>query len=394
MREGWYNYLSDNLPTLLAAVIPLVVLAISLLIVFNMPFASLGGEPLPDLTITHTTQPDNETIVAHVTNNGPEPVTISQVLVDEAYWNFTVMNNGVSGRTIQPRDSVDIHIPYHWTEGWDFHVTLLLSDGASFEHTLVAAHQTPGYSTDILLTFLWIGLFVGVIPIAIGMMWYTFIRRMKKKYIHAVLAFAGGVLVFLAFDAGFEAFQLAENVPGAYEGSLLVVLAALGTLLVVQAVSAYKGDTHKGLWVAYLVALGIGLHNFAEGLAIGSSFAVGHAALGAFLVVGFMLHNVTEGPAVIAPIAEEPERPPLHHFALLGVIAGAPVILGGWVGQLAYTPTIGVIFLSVGVGAIIQVVWELYGMIKSEARAATPLNLLAFFTGLLVMYLTDLLVTL
>lgn len=378
---------------LLAALLPLVLLAIALVLVFSTSFADLGGEPLPDLTVTHTTQPDNETIVAHVVNNGPESVRVSQVLVDEAYWNFTLLQGGEPdpSRTIGSRESAQIRIPYHWTRAWDFDVTLILSDGATFHHTITAAQPTPGFDAGLLLSFVWIGLFVGVIPVAIGMMWYPFMRRMNRRRIHAVLAFSAGVLAFLAFDAGFEAFELTERIPGAYEGSLLVVLGILGALLVVQAVSASRGDDASGLWVAYLVAVGIGLHNFAEGLAIGSSFALGRAALGAFLILGFMIHNVTEGPAVVAPVAEG-RRPALHHFALLGAIAGAPVILGGWVGGLAYSPTVGAFFLAVGVGAILQVIWELYGLVDQEGRAASPLNIAGFLVGFVLMYATDLLV--
>ncbi|MDY6765653.1 MAG: metal transporter, partial [Halobacteria archaeon] len=133
-------------------------------------------------------------------------------------------------------------------------------------------------------------------------------------------------------------------------------------------------------------------HNLAEGLAIGSSFALGRVSLGAFLVIGFMLHNVTEGPAVVAPLARG-ERPKLAHFGLLGLIAGGPVVLGGWIGGFAFSPTLGVLFLAIGIGAILQVIWEISKMIKSESGSVTTsLNLISFLVGLLVMYATDLLV--
>jgi len=114
-------------------------------------------------------------------------------------------------------------------------------------------------------------------------------------------------------------------------------------------------------------------------------------SLGAFLVVGFMLHNVTEGPAVVAPVARD-ERPELYHFGALGLLAGAPVIVGGWIGGLAFSPLLGTLFLAVGVGAILQVIWELVGMVERDGRVATAPNLLAFLLGLVVMYATDLLV--
>jgi len=392
-----------GLPRWVAAVLPLVLLAVVAGGFFaTTPFASLdtGGEPLPDVTVTHTTLPDDETIVLHVTNNGPDPVTISQVLVADAYWDFDVRGAG-GDATLAPRESAQVVIPYHWNPGWDLSFALVLSDGATIHHTLVAPSESPGLTTDLLVTMVVVGLFVGVIPVALGMLWFPFLQSMSDRWLHAILAFSAGILGFLAIDAGFEAFELAERVPGAFEGPALVALGIVGSLLAVQSVSAWRqgraddGDAHaeSGLWIAYLVALGIGLHNLAEGLAIGSSFALGRVSLGAFLVIGFMLHNVTEGPAVVAPLARG-ERPPVAQFLGLGALAGAPVILGGWLGSLAYSPTLGALFLAVGVGAILQVVWELRGMIGRRGRAGTALNLLTFLAGLLVMYVTDLFVAL
>lgn len=392
-----------GLPTWAAALLPILLLGLIAGGFFAAtPFASLdtGGEPLPDVSVTHSTLPNDETVVLHVTNNGPNEVTISQVLVAEAYWNFDVRGAG-GDSTLAPRESAQVVIPYHWNPGWDLETALVLSDGSTVHHTLVAPSESPGLSGDLLLTMAIIGLFVGVIPVALGMLWFPFLQSMSDRWLHAILAFSAGILAFLAIDAGFEAFELGEQVPGAFEGTALVALSIISTLLVVQAVSAWgkgraaAGDARaqSGLWIAYLVALGIGLHNLAEGLAIGSSFALGRVSLGAFLVIGFMLHNVTEGPAVVAPIARG-ERPSIAHFLGLGFIAGAPVILGGWLGSLAFSPTLGAFFLAIGVGAILQVIWELHGMISRNGRAASALNLVTFLVGLVVMYVTDLFVAL
>jgi len=356
------------------------------------------GEPTPDVTVSHHTVPNDETIVLHVTNNGPEPVRIEQVLVDEAYWEHQVLQDGQEKRTIQPRETAQVEIPYHWQAGWDYHVRLVLDNGATFGHTIVAIQQTPEPDGGMLWTLALIGLFVGVIPVALGMCWFPFIRSMDAKWFHAVLAFSGGVLAFLAIDAGFEALELAEQVPGAFEGTLLVALGAVGAALSVQAISAWRetrtDGASGGLYVAYLVAIGIGLHNLAEGLAIGSSFALGRVSLGAFLVVGFMLHNVTEGPAVVAPVARgERERPALWHFVALGAIAGAPVILGGWIGGLSLSPTVSAFFLALGVGAIAQVLWELASLIRGDGgEIGSTWNVLGFLIGFAVMYATDLLI--
>lgn len=385
-----------GLPTWVGALVPVLLLAVVVagFLLLN-PFAGLTtGGALPDVTVTHTSLPDDETVVLHVTNNGPDPVTVSQVLVNDAYWDFTLYAGGTETSTLAPMQSGRVVVPYHWTPGWDLHTGLVLSDGATFGHTIPAPQVSPGLTGELLGLLAVVGLFVGVIPVALGMLWYPVLQRMSDRALHGVLLFAVGVLSFLAFDAGFEAFELAAEVPGAFEGNLLVVLGILGALLVVQAISQWNArGSVSPLGIAYLVALSIGLHNLAEGLAIGSAVALGRVSLGAFLVVGFMIHNVTEGPAVVAPVADD-ERPPLKHFAALGIIAGAPVILGGWVGSVAFSPTLGALFLAIGVGAILQVNWEIAAMVRAKASLGTTTNLLAFLGGLAVMYATDLLVAL
>jgi len=387
---------SLGVPRWVTAVLPLMLLLVVVgLFLATNPLAGVeSGSPLPDVAITYVEVPNSDVMVVHVVNNGPEPVTIAQVLVDEAYWDFRIDGTG-GDTTLAPREQARIVIPYHTTQGWDFDITLITGDGVTFHHTVVAASPTPGLTVDLLETLALIGIFVGVIPVALGMLWFPAMESLSPRWVHAILLFSAGILAFLAFDAGFEAFEIAADVPGFLDGRLVVVLGVLGALLAVQAVSAWQeagaGET-SGLWIAYLVALGIGLHNLAEGLAIGSSFALGRVALGSFLVIGFMLHNVTEGPAVVAPLTRA-ERPPTWHFLGLGVLAGAPVIVGGWIGALAYSPTLGTLFLAIGVGAIIQVIWELAKLVDREGGTATSaLNIVAFGVGIVVMYATDILV--
>jgi zinc transporter ZupT len=386
-----------GLPRWVGALLPIILLVVLLgVVVVGQPFAGVqSGEPLPDVSITHATLPHDEAIVLHVTNNGPDPVTVNQVLVDDAYWNFQMTSGGVEVDTLGALQSARVTIPYHWTPGWDVEVALVLADGTTIAHDIEAPAVSPGLTAGVLGTLALIGVFVGVIPVALGMLWYPFMRDLSDRWLHAVLLFAAGVLAFLAFDAGFEAFEVAEAVPGAFEGALLVVLGVVGAALLVQAVAAYGSASGQPspLRLAYLVALGIGLHNLAEGLAIGGAFALGRVSLGAFLVIGFIIHNVTEGPAVVAPVTRR-ERPALAHFVALGALAGAPVILGGWIGGLAFSPTLGALFLAIGVGAIIQVDWEIARMVRERARLGTATNILGFLAGFAVMYLTDLVVAL
>jgi len=380
-----------DVPRWVGAIVPIVLLAVLVGAVLAFPpFGGIeSGEPLPDVAVSHTTLPDEETLVLHVTNAGARPVSIEQVLINDAYWSFSMP--GTDGTTLAPAESARVVVPYHWTPGWDVHTALVLDSGATFHHTIVAPQPEPGLTDHLLWTLALIGVLVGVVPIALGMLWFPFMRTMSDRLLHATLAFAAGVLAFLAFDAGFEAFEVAASIPGSLEGNLLVVLGIVGAALLVQAVSARQGESPLAL--AYMVALGIGLHNLAEGLAIGSAFALGRASLGAFLVIGFMIHNVTEGPAVVAPVARG-ERPSLWHFGALGALAGLPVIAGGWIGSAAFSPTLGALFLAVGVGAILQVDWELASMIRERGRLGSATNLLAAFVGFALMYATDLLVVL
>jgi ZIP family zinc transporter len=240
-----------------------------------------------------------------------------------------------------------------------------------------------------------IGFLVGVVPVTLGMFWFPFLQTMSRKWLHAVLAFSAGILGFLVFDAGFEAFEVAEQVPSYYAGPLLVVLGIAGALLIVQAIMDWRtGDgDDSGLALAYSAALGIGLHNFAEGLAIGGAFALGRASLGAFLIVGFMAHNITEGPVFVAPLADG-ERPSLWHFGALGLIAGAPAILGGWIGIMTQSPLLIALFLAIGVGALLQVIFDIGDMIHGDGSIRSAPNLVGFGIGLVVMYATDLLIVL
>ncbi|MDY6765652.1 MAG: metal transporter, partial [Halobacteria archaeon] len=240
-----------GMPRWVTALLPLVLLALIVGgFVVADPLSDLRqGQPLPDVTITNAELPNDETIIVHVTNNGPEEVTISQVLVDEAYWSYEVINGD---NTLGRGESAAIRIPYHWNQGADHEVTLVLSSGATFSHTIVGAQRTVGLGIDVLLDLALMGLFVGVIPVALGMLWFPYIRSMTDRWIHAVLAFSAGVLAFLMFDAGFEALEIAEAVPGIFDGKIIIVLGTLGALLLVQSVSSWRegressGDTRAG----------------------------------------------------------------------------------------------------------------------------------------------------
>lgn len=385
--------MSDRRRRWIFGLLPLVLLGVlSLALVRGglLEFLRRGVPPLEALAFERVRLVPGQ-IELEVVNGGPNPVTVAQVMVDEAFWDFEIAPSPTLGRL----GRAVVRIPYPWVEGEPHRITLLTSTGLTFSHEIAVATETPRPDARYFAVFTAIGLYVGVLPVAIGLLWFPFLRRLERRWLHFALALTAGLLVFLGADALEEAFDAAESLAGPYQGTLVVVVGALGALLLLQAISRSKlsgeGESARRA-LAYLVALGIGLHNLGEGLAIGAAYSLGEVALGAFLIVGFMLHNTTEGLGIVAPIARD--HPRVGTLVALGLLAGAPTIAGAWIGGLAYSPLYATLFLAVGVGAIAQVVAALYRMVSRETGGAvwTPYTAGGVLAGMLLMYGTGLLV--
>jgi zinc transporter, ZIP family len=351
-----------------------------------------GVPPVEELTVDRVRLTPGH-IALTVVNGGPDPVTVAQVMVDEAFWRFTIS----PGSTVPRLGRATIDIPYPWVVGEPHHLKLVSANGITFDHEIPVATETPGADAGSLLAFTLVGLYVGVLPVGIGLLWLPFLRQLERRWIHFALALTAGLLVFLVADALHEAFETAGRVGAAFQGTGLVVLSALGMWLLLQALSGVgRRETGNAaserLRLAFLIALGIGLHNLGEGLAIGAAYAQGAVTLGAFLIVGFMLHNTTEGLGIVAPIAQD--RPELRTLVFAGLLAGGPTIVGAWLGGLAYSPLLSAVCLGVGAGAILQVLGVLHRVVARETHGPlwTPLNALGVVAGLVVMYGTGLLV--
>lgn len=349
-----------------------------------------GFSPLEELSIQQVRFPTEGQIELHVINGGPDPVTIAQVLVDDAYWQFTIE----PGNTLDRLGRATIALAYPWVKDEPLPITLVVLRG---QHSATAdvAVESPHIDSRTFLAYGLLGFYVGVVPVTLGMLWYPFMRRINRKWMNAILALTVGLLVFLFVDTLLEAVELAAEVPGVFQGVPLVFLVTLLTLGVLLAVGQRQGPTSP-LRVATLIALGIGLHNLGEGLAIGAAFATGAAALGSFLVVGFTLHNITEGVGIVAPLLRG-EQPKLKTFIGLALLAGGPAIFGTWIGSLAFSPFLATLFLSIGAGAILQVIWEVGKLLTHEAQrqkesALSWLNFGGLAAGILIMYLTAFLV--
>ncbi len=151
------------------------------------------------------------------------------------------------------------------------------------------------------------------------------------------------------------------------------------------------GATVAGFALALLIAIGIGVHNFGEGLAIGASFALGELQLGTFLIVGFMIHNVTEGLGIATPIAKTRVR--VLALAALVLVAGAPTILGAWIGGYSSSDVLGALFFGIAAGAAFQVVVEVGRYVARTAPGGlrSGYSIGGFVAGVAAMYATGIL---
>ncbi|MFP3853052.1 MAG: ZIP family metal transporter [Anaerolineales bacterium] len=388
-----------GLPLWLTATLPVLALAVMIgLFVMLNPLAFFSGDlpPLENLAIRQVRVVESGFELS-VINNGPDPVEIAQVLVDDAYWTFQVHPEG----EISALETVTVRVPYPWVATEAHKIKLITPLGATFETEVELAVTAPTPGLREFLAYGLLGIYVGIIPVALGMLWFPAMRRAGRKWLGAVLALTLGLLVFLFVDTLLEALEISAGLPGIFQGEAMVLFAALLTWLLLLAVGN-RQERRSSLYLAAMIALGIGLHNLGEGLAIGAAFAAGEAALGSFLVIGFTLHNITEGVGIVAPLvpkdeAEDSHVPGLWTFAGLVLLAGAPAILGAWIGGFAYSPVLTALFLGIGAGAIWQVIVEVWSLLRgygeqSGEPAVSWLNFGGFVLGLAIMYLTAFLV--
>ena len=349
------------------------------------------GPPVEQLSVESTVLTPG-TIELTLRNPGADPVQVAQVFVNDAYVDAT-------GATepIERLDTDTLRLDYPWHDGQPYLVSLVTSSGAVIEHEIAAAVATTPAGPAFFGLMALLGTYVGILPVLFGMLLLPLLRRAGRSVVRVLLAVTVGLLAYLAVDGTAEGFELAGS-GGTFGGATLVVLGAALAFLVLSGVDRWlrglRQDTAgpvPGGRLAFMMALGIGLHNLGEGLAIGSAYAVGELALGAALVLGFALHNTTEGIAVVAPLTDE--RPGLLRLLGLGLLAGAPAILGAVIGAGVNNAELSAFLLGVGVGAIVQVVLQVLPSVRERAGAALdPLAIGGVAGGVLLMYGTALLV--
>jgi zinc transporter ZupT len=444
--------------SMILAFIPIVVLAGMLIFLLSPYGQSLinAGTPLPQVTIEKIEFHDNQ-ILASIRNTGPLEIVVSQADVNDRIQSAAIEPSSRIPRLAEAK----VTIPFPWIPGTPYELGITTSDGTRFSKSIEAATMSPRPDANQALLFTSLGIYVGVIPIMIGLLWYPYIRRISIAKYSFFLSLTAGLLVFLGIDALLEVNEIViGNLASVFNGQALSVLVTISSFVVLlytserltqRAIeksivskghtlpsSSYVGASSKQekpstedqeggiysesakvssstreiqiqlqkyqqllkpLTISMMIAIGIGLHNFGEGLAIGAAMLLGEVALSTFLIVGFTLHNTTEGLAIVAPIAktEVKRSMMIRRLVMMGLIAGVPTIAGTWIGGFLYSPLAAVVFLSVGAGAIFQVVYSLITWISHHQKPESPPSISApvvagFITGLLIMYFTGLLI--
>jgi len=386
---------SSKLKTIASGLIPFIFLVVLIGYIFGPGSNLLDlGVPLPEIILEKIDFTDSE-IQVTVRNTGPIPVEVAMADV----------NDRIQPAAIEPDKSLErfetalVRIPFDWNEAEPYVIGLTLDDGTRFEREIEAAAWALKPDLEFIIFFTIIGMYVGVIPVMIGLLWLPFIKKISKNKYYFFMALTAGLLLFLGIDSIEESFEIAnENFNGNFNEIMLIsttiVLSFLGLYFASEKLTEKAGSLRisQPVAIGLMIAIGIGLHNFGEGLAIGAAIGLGSIAFSAFLIVGFALHNTTEGLAIAAPLSRE--KRVIGKLLGLGLIAGVPAIFGGWVGGFAFSPISAIVFLSIGAGAIFQVIAIIFKWIKSESdkNLTNGYVISGIAVGMLIMYFTSILI--
>jgi zinc transporter, ZIP family len=419
--------------TILLGVVPFAVIGAMIVFLLTSPGMIFQSsiKPLPEISIEKVELSDGS-IEVFVRNTGPSEITIAQADVNDRIHPAAIEPGRTLGRLADAR----VMIPFIWNAGERYEIGITTDDGTRFSKTIDSAAPAPKPTIGQASIFALIGTYVGVIPVMVGLLWYPFIRRLSANKYNFFLSLTVGLLVFLGIDALLESNEIAvSTLSSAFNGQILIILVAAISLisllyisqkLVARASNRSQSDIEynkeyvshskieqerdlprsvvspsqqqlliRPIAISMMISIGIGLHNFGEGLAIGAAVLLGEIALSSFLILGFTLHNTTEGLAIVAPMAKS-RRIPVTKLLIMGLIAGVPTIVGAWIGGFLYSPIATIIFLSIGAGAIFQVVYGIGTWMYHTNGSRGLLNnasiVTGFAAGMLIMYLTGLLI--
>ncbi|NNM02479.1 MAG: divalent cation transporter [Nitrosopumilus sp.] len=386
---------SSKVKLVASGTIPFVFILLMMAYIFG-PGADLldFGVPLPEITIEKVDFLDSE-IQATVRNTGPISVEIAMADINDRIQPAAIEPD----KHLERYETAIVRIPFEWNEAEPYLIGITVDDGTRFEKEIEAAAPALEPTLDLAIFFAIIGTYVGVIPVMIGLLWLPFIRKISKQKYHFFLALTAGLLLFLGIDSIEEALEVsAESLADSFNGVLLVATVLIFSFLGLYYTGeklvdrAKSSKLTKPVAIALMISIGIGLHNFGEGLAIGAAVGMGSVAFSTFLIIGFALHNTTEGIAIASPMSRE--KLMIGKLAAMGMIAGAPAIFGAWVGGFVYSPFTSVIFLAIGAGAIFQVILVILKWINQEGdkTLSSAAVVSGFVVGMVIMYVTGIIV--
>jgi zinc transporter ZupT len=375
----------------LLGLVPLALLGVVLGLFFALGGTGIGkpngAPPQEDLTVERTVLRPGE-IELQLRNNGLDEVTVAQAAVNDGFVAYTGARDPI-GHLGQ----AELVLSYPWIGGEAYEISLLLSTGTTINTSIDAAVETPEASLSFYGLMALLGTYVGIIPVMLGLLWLPFFRAVGWRWFRFLMAVTIGLLLFLVVEAMLEGLDTAQESAPAFGGALLVFAGALFAYLLLKAADTRlrpeKSDRFTGANVALLVAIGIGLHNLSEGLGIGAAYAIGSVAFGTFLVVGFTIQNVTEGLAIVAPLARG--KPQIGRLLGLGLLAGAPAIVGAWIGSVAFNASLAALLFGVAAGAVVQVAEVIWPALRDQAgRAVNFLSVAGIAVGFGILYITSL----
>ena len=381
-----------SLRTLGLFLIPIILLAgvIALFLTTGGGLNLESAAPVENLSFERYNLEPNK-ITLHIRNTGPESIKIASVIINDAVMPFTVSPSVDVPRLAE----ADIHIDYAWSYAEAYGIRIFTSNAVPFDMEIPVAFETPQPSGETFWAFALIGLYVGVIPVFLGIFWFPALRKFGRRAMTFLMAATAGLLIFLGLDTLAEALEFAAKIPSAFQGIGLIGIGAVATFMLLDAISkkqtnAAGTETDRRLAIAFMIAVGIGFHNLGEGLAIGAAYNVGEVALGTFLVVGFIIQNITEGLGIIAPVLRD--KPGIGKLAVMGLIGGGPAILGAWIGGFTPSPFLAVLFLAIGAGAIFEVIYEISKLIQKDTdRQPMPMTVFSgVLAGMMLLWVTGL----